>query len=167
MNVLLCRVFGQSEVNWKDANWLWSDCKECVVWSRADAQWKDAGWYWPTCQVRPIPPEDCWIWGDTYVRWKDANWLWSRCSASVPTEPISLQPPGVDATTLIQPWLIEPWNPYRAGEKRKKKKIQLTCRIDGVDYKEERQSFDMNLSIDDVRLKTEKSNTIDLDMRLE
>jgi hypothetical protein len=59
---------------------------------------------------------------------------------------LSLQRPGVDATTLIQPWLIEPWNPYRAGEIKKKKRVKVVIRMNGKTYEEEKEIDEKNKS---------------------
>jgi hypothetical protein len=104
------------------------------------------------------------IWGTTCVPWKQACWKWSECST---TEEI-LQPFGVDATTLIQPWLEEPWNPYRAGESHKKRKlIKLICKIRGEKYEEEKMMKNFTVTADDVKLVVKAISNIDLDLKME
>lgn len=106
----------------------------------------------------------CHRWVFTNVLWKDANWTWSECQ--IIQDLLTLQPDGVDATTLIQPWLVEPWNPYRTGEK-KKKLVRLICKIKGVEYDESKQSKNFTVTVDDIKLVINKGREIGLDMKLE
>jgi hypothetical protein len=107
----------------------------------------------------------CYRWGFANVLWKNANWTWSECQ--IIEDLLVLQPDGVDATTLIQPWLIEPWNPYRAGEKKKKKLIRLICKVKGMNYDQSKSASELNVSIDDVQLVIDKMKLVGLDARLE
>jgi len=97
---------------------------------------------------------DCAKWGVTGILWKNANWFWSACG-KIPPVPVieigGIQPSGVDASTLVQPWQEEPWNPYKTEEK-KKRMIKLICKIKGVEYDEEKEVKDFKISIDDVRM---------------
>ena len=103
----------------------------------------------------------CPIWGFTNVLWKDANWTWSECQ--IVEELVELlQRPGVDATTLIQPWLVEPWNPYKGGETRKKRLIRLICKIKGQEFDESKELKDINVSVDDIKLIVKSVTGIDL-----
>jgi hypothetical protein len=92
-------------------------------------------------------------------------------SSTPPTPPIpvssgSIQPIGVDATTLIQPWLIEPWNPYKDVEKEKRKRlIKLICKVKGQTYEEEKVIGTMDISVDDVKMVVKKVLNIDLDVK--
>ena len=103
--------------------------------------------------------EICPIWGFTDVLWKDANWTWSECQIIQDIVTAIVQPDGVDATTLIQPWLIEPWNPYRAGEK-KKKLIRLICKVRGMEFDESKETNDFNVSVEDIKLIIDKAMNI-------
>jgi len=111
----------------------------------------------------------CYKWGDCDVLWKDANWWWSRCFQSpvppvIPEAPI--QPPGVDATTLIQPWLIEPWNPYRAGEIKKqgnRKMIEMLLTILGEEYSEKKEKKTINVDVGRIKIELQPT---DIDLKL-
>ncbi len=115
----------------------------------------------------------CYRWGDVGITWADADWLWSECLQIVPPTPIasgSLQPFGVDATTLIQPWITEPWNPYTTNDERdtkRKRLIKLICKVKGEIYEEEKEVGDMKIEIDDVKMVVKKVLNIDLDVKLE
>lgn len=142
---LLCKIFGQTNVAWKNADWKWSACG------------------------------DCWKWPNTNVLWMGANWFWSSCLTSPPPAPPEPPVPpivkaisytGVDATTLVQPWLIEPWNPYRTVEK-KKKMIELICNVKGTKYNLQKESKNLKLSVDDVQFTVNNINKINLNTTLE
>jgi hypothetical protein len=96
--------------------------------------------------------EICYIWGFTDILWKNADWTWSECKIIQDIlDGICGNKPGVDATTLIQPWLNDPWNPYRAGEK-KKKLIRLICKVKGIEYDESKEVRDLDVSVEDIKL---------------
>jgi hypothetical protein len=137
----------------------------CDLWSTEGVQWKDANWTWSDCQlVQAI----CAIWGNTGQLWKDANWRWSECTGSItPVAQIGGNPPGVDATTLIQPWLEEPWNPYRTGSVDRKKLIRLICKVKETKFDEEKEMKDFKITVEDIRLVVKTVANIDLDMKLE
>ena len=114
----------------------------------------------------------CALWSTTGILWNQSNWKWNECSGSTPIPPIPVvtvveNPPGVDATTLIQPWqhIEEPWNPYKTGSLRKK--IKLTCKVNGEEYSEEKEVGDYNVSVGSVCVRTNKFSRIDLDLKLE
>jgi hypothetical protein len=112
----------------------------------------------------------CYQWGNTNIWFKNANWIWSQCSSSIQPITGSIQPLGVDATTLIQPWLIEPWNPYIANDehdKKRKRLIKLICNIKGQTYEEEKEMGNMEISVDDVKMVVKKVLDVDLDIKLE
>jgi len=146
-----------------------SNCSSsiCYLWGTANVQWKNANWTWNDCQlVRDI----CETWGCTPFLWKNANWRWSECSGSIPPIPVVSigNQPGIDATTLIQPWLEEPWNPYRTGSlDRQKRLVKLVCKVKGQRYEEEKEMKDFNVSVDDIRMVVKAVANIDLDLRLE
>ena len=98
------------------------------------------------------------MWGTENLYWKDVNFWWSRCP--IQPNPVILQPVGVDASQLIQPW-----NPYKTVEGDKKKRlIKLICKIKGQTYEEEKEIGTMKVSIDDV--KTAAGVDINLDVKL-
>ena len=107
----------------------------------------------------------CYVWGSTGITWADADWIWSQCLYIA--LPVSVGGAGVDATVLLQPWITEPWNPYRAGEIEKRKRlIKLICKIKGETYEEEKTVGDMKISIDDVKMIIKKVFNIDVDVEL-
>lgn len=113
----------------------------------------------------------CSIWSTTDVFWMNKSAKWSECSGSIPIPPppienIVLQPFGVDATTLIQPWLIEAWNPYKAGEidRKKKRLIKLICKVKGQTYMREKEVGDMKISIEDIKTLIKTVEGIDLNV---
>ena len=143
--------------------------KVCYTWGNAGIKWPQANWTWDECQL----VAECIRWGDASVLWKDANWLWSQCSGSVipPKPPITasivLQPTGVDATTLIPEWLIEPWNPYRAGERKdnRKKWIKLICKVKGETFEEEKEIENYDISINDIKMVVHEVSGIELNIK--
>ena len=143
----------------------------CLYWSQTKRPWGTSDWTWSDCESAI---ELCNVWGTYSSTWMDANSWWSACFGSgsippIPPTPVSsgsFNTYGVDATTLIQPWLIEPWNPYRAGEIDKKKRlIKLICKVKGQTYEEEKEVGTMNVSVDDVKLVVKKVLNIDLDVK--
>ena len=143
----------------------------CYQWGNAGIDWKNANWTWEDCQLIA----ECIKWGDAGVLWMNAGWWWSQCSGSftppIPPSPIIqniLQPPGVDATTLIQPWLIEPWNPYKAADKeqeKKKKFIKLICKVKGQTFEEEKEVEKYQVSVDDVKMVVKAMTGMDLNVK--
>ena len=116
--------------------------------------------------------EICAKWGIKDILWKNANWKWSECSMGpIPPTPIIIQQSqslGVDATTLIQPWLIEPWNPYTANneyDKKRKRLIKLICKIKGLTYEEEKKMGMMNISVNDIKIVVKEIANIDLNIK--
>ena len=125
----------------------------CETWSSTGYLWENADWIWSQCPQG----NDCAVWGSTGTLWKNANWLWSQCTGSVPPTPSAEVPiPGIDANVLIQPWIIEPWNPYRAADKeweeKRKKRIQLTLKVKGQEYNVEKYRNDSRVSVGDIKM---------------
>lgn len=142
---------------------------DCAIWGNTGTKWQDANWKWSEC-----PGSNCAIWGLTGVLWKNANWKWSECSGSIiPPEPVINigNLPGVDATTLIQPWQIEePWNPYQTGSldrKKRKRLIKLICKMRGEEYNEEKEVKNFNITVDDIKMIIKVMPKIDLNLKLE
>lgn len=140
----------------------------CYHWRYSDFKWNTGNWTWSECQL----VNDCIKWGEANQIWKLASWKWSDCSGSfVPPIPVPIieviNQPGVDATTLIQPWLIEPWNPYRAGEPKKKKLIRLICKTKNIEYDEKREVKDFDISIDDIKFIIKSVAGIDVSTKVE
>lgn len=106
------------------------------------------------------------IWSTDCTTWSAACWPWSQCTA-----PSAGQPPGPDATTLVQPWIEEPWNPYRAGELEREKKrkmlIELVCKIKGQKFSEEKKRKNFKVTVDEIRMLINSGAKIDLDFNLE
>lgn len=103
----------------------------------------------------------CYRWGFTNVLWKNANWKWSECQ--LVAEILNNLYPGVDATTLIQPWLIEPWNPYK--EKKRKELIRLICKCRGQTYDESKEVKEFEITVDDIKLVVRSVSGIELDIK--
>lgn len=113
----------------------------------------------------------CAIWGKTGILWKDVVWKWSECSAT-PVPVISIgNPPGVDATTLIQPWMVAetPWNPYQTSslDSKQKRLIKLVCKVKGQEYDEEKEVRDFKVTVGDIRMIVNAISDIDLQLKLE
>lgn len=144
----------------------------CLYWVYTNTVWNSADWTWNDCQLLQ---EVCLKWGTAGAWWVNANWQWSDCSGSItppvpPTASVVIQPIGVDASTLVQPWISEPWNPYRAGEidaNKKKRLIKLICKVKGQTYEQEKEVGDMNVSVDDIKMVVKKVLDIDLDVKME
>jgi hypothetical protein len=139
----------------------------CYYWGYAFVPWKNGNWTWAECE---LIQEICAVWGTKNVWWENGNWWWSQCIPVIPP-PVFISPqlPGVDATTIIQPWQAEEqWNPYRAGEFDKRKRlIKLICKVKGQTYEEEKEAGDMKISVDDIRMVVKAVAGIDLDIKLE
>ena len=117
---------------------------------------------------------DCQKWGTTQFKWSQANWLWSLCGPGPipPTPVVSIaNPPGVDATTLIQPWIEEPWNPYRAGEIEREKKqkllIELICKVHGEEFNEKKMRKKFKVTANAIKMLINEGAKIDLDLKME
>ncbi len=145
----------------------------CFSWINANVQWKNGNWTWSECELVYYI---CSVWGAENSTWKNGNWWWSMCyeSGSIsPTPPITsnvvIQPPGVDANTLIQSWLEEPWQPYRAGEIEKKKRlVKLICKVKNETFEESKYlNENIKISTDDIKLVVKKVLNIDLDVKYE
>ena len=112
----------------------------------------------------------CYRWVFTNVLWKNADWTWSECQI-VQDILTGIKYDGVDATTLIQPWLIEPWNPYKQHDsgslEKRKRLIKLICKVKGQTYKEEKETGTMNISVDDIKMIVKAVSNIDLDVKFE
>jgi len=145
----------------------------CFYWVNTSIQWNNGDWTWSDCETAR---DVCKVWGTDGQTWNESNMWWSLCFGSgsnppIPPVPVvtsSFIPYGVDATTLIQPWLIEPWNPYRANDehdKKRKRLIKLICKVKGQTYEEEKMAGMMNISVDDVRMVVKKVLNIDLDVK--
>ncbi len=110
--------------------------------------------------------QTCYRWGSTNVQWVNANWLWSECQL---VEEILTSLGGVDATVLIQPWLDEPWNPFRAGEvgvnDKRRKLIKLICKVKGITYTEEKKAGDMKITANDIKMVVKAVSGIDLNIK--
>lgn len=144
--------------------------RQCYWWVYNNhIAWPRANWTWSECEI----VFDCIKWVNAGSLWKNANWKWSECSGSIippiPIIEIGLQPPGLDATTLIPQWLEEPWNPYRAGEKDDKRKrlIRLICKINGQEYNEEKMIKNFKVTANDIKMVVKEIAGIDLDLKME
>ena len=138
----------------------------CSLWSSAATKWEKANWTWSECE---LIEEICSVWGTTGIDWSNLNWWWSSCSGSLPPIPptpaIDIGYRGVDATTLIQPWMEEPWNPYR-DEKKKRRLIKLICKVKGQKYEEEKEIKEFNVSIDDIQLVIKSATGVDIKTKM-
>ncbi len=139
----------------------------CNLWSTADTKWSNANWPWVNCAGSA---DVCTVWSETNVKWQNAAWAWSRCSGSViPPEPpltSSIIPYlGVDATTLVQPWLQpeEPWDAYK--EMKQKRLIRLICKVKGKNFEEEKQAKEFNVSVDDIKMVIKTVSKVGLTIR--
>lgn len=139
----------------------------CSFWSNVDTKWSESNWTWDECQ---LVKEICAVWGETNVFWKNANWNWSACnSGSIPPIPptgsVFVPLPGIDATTLIQPWMYpdEPWDAYK--EQKRKRLIKLICKVKGKTFEEEKQAKEFNVSIDDIKMVVKTVANVDLEIR--
>ena len=107
----------------------------------------------------------CYKWGNASVLWKGADWLWSECQLI--EEILAAGREGVDAMTLVQPWLDEPWSPHRAGEPKKKRLIRLICKVKGIEFDEEKMMKDFKVTAKDIKLIVKTVSGVDLDLKLE
>lgn len=170
--IRICSLWSSENNQWASSNWTWNECELvqeiCQKWNTTQRQWSKSPFRWSDCST-------CRIWGETDVLWKNAKWRWSECSSSV-TPPIPPIPPvvpignlpGVDATTLIQPWLEEPWNPYRTSSLDKHRRlIKLVCKVKGQKYEKEKEIKDFPVTVGDIRMIIKAVANIDLDFKLE
>ena len=110
------------------------------------------------------------IWGTDTTLWSAACWPWGECVGPIPV--VEVGRPGVDATTLIQPWMEEEqWNPYRAGElereknKQKKKLVELICKVKGVQYDSKKEVKNFTLSVDEMKMVVKQYKDIQLEIK--
>ena len=162
--IKVCSRWIEKSVKWTNANWTFSDCQLvddiCAIWGRTGVRWKDANWRWSEC-----PSRKCEIWSLTNVRWKDANWRWIDCQRPAP---ITGNPPGVDATLLIPPWMEETWNPYHTGSYHKRKKlIELICKVKGESFneKKEKEIKDYKVVVGDIRMVVQAVRGINIEIK--
>lgn len=176
-----CYYWVYATIPWNQGNWTWAECELvqeiCATWGKTGNFWRKESLIWSECSSSVFL---CPVWGSEGTQWKTANWWWSLCFGSGSNPPIppipsasftgSLQPLGLDATTIVQPWLIEPWNPYTAADehdKKRKRLIKLICKVKGQTYEEEKRVGDMKISVDDIRMVVKAVSNIDLDVKLE
>ena len=97
-----------------------------------------------------LPQTRCYIWGETNIQWKSANWKWSECAL---VKEIML---GVDATTLIPPWMREEEKPPipASWTAKREKFLEILCKVKGINEISERKRIKENVdvTIDDVKL---------------
>lgn len=135
----------------------------CQTWNNANVKWKDATWKWSRCSDSS---RICQTWSNTDVKWKDADWIWSECQLVSDI----IVSGGVDATTLVQPWMIkEPWNPYKKIENvdNRNRLIRLICKVKNMEYVEEKKMKDFKITINDLKLVVNMVSGIDLNLKLE
>lgn len=171
--IRICSLWGSENHQWRNANWTWTECEMvqeiCAVWSTTKFPWGLALWKWNECSGSIVPPTGCAVWSTTGVLWSKADWKWNECSSSKPIPVISVgNPPGVDAMTLVQPWLEEPWNPYRTSSLDKQKRlIKLVCKVKGQNYDETKEVKDFPVTVGDIRMVVKAVADIDLALKLE
>jgi len=143
----------------------------CYRWGSANVKWKDAGWKWPNCVVvsPPAGKRICHRWGSTNIKWKDANWKWSECQ--LVAEIVEFLG-GIDATTLIPPWLRTPQQeieeiPYWERNKEKKKRlIKLICKVKGEVFDESKMvRDDIKIKAEDIKLIVKSVLGIEIDVK--
>lgn len=98
----------------------------------------------------------CKLWNNADTLWKDANWKWSECLSA------DINPPGVDATTLVPVWQEEPWNPYKAKEEKQKRIVEIVCKINDINFNLKKEHKTFNLEVRDVKIIMNNSKNIDL-----
>jgi hypothetical protein len=141
----------------------------CSLWSTENVNWKDANWTFDECQTIS---EVCRVWSQTADKWNNAEFIWRAiCHPTPPPPSVAVgNLPGVDASTLVQPWLrpeVEPWNPYKKlDDKTKKKFIKIICKVKGQEYSEQKEARDFNITVDDIKMTMKKIANIDLDLKL-
>jgi hypothetical protein len=102
----------------------------------------------------------CNIWSTTAIQWSKYNLTWSECQF---IQDIIVNPGGVDAEMLIQPW-----NPYQTGSLDKRKKlIKLICKINGREYPQEREVKNFKITIGDIKTMIKTVTDVDLDFKME
>ena len=203
--LLICKVFGTTNIEWANAGWKWSDCgtDDCWVWNNTDVKWQDSNWWWSVCldtgSILPTPtPTPTLTVTPTVSTTVTATptpslTVTPTVSTTVtatptPTPSITVTPTptntpvttptptvtetlvipviGVDAETLVQPWLIKPWSPY-TNINKKNKFIKLICKINNVEYDLEKEVKDFNLDVDSVKFIINKNKNIDINANLE
>ena len=100
----------------------------------------------------------CYRWGSTNVKWKDANWKWSECQLVV--DILQYLQPGVDASTLLPPWLRNPNRhevddvpPWERSKDKKERLIRLICKIQGEEIDESKKvNTDITIKAKDIKI---------------
>lgn len=172
-----CQFWSSEGVQWNKGNWTWAECELiqeiCQTWGTTQFPWFLANWKWSECSSS-VPSGPCAVWSTTKIPWAQANWKWSECSGSQPIPPIPVvsvgNQPGVDANTLIPPWIEEPWNPYRAAdreqaEKKRKRLIKLILKVKGQQYDEEKEVKDFDVTVGDIKMVVKAATNIDLKVK--
>jgi hypothetical protein len=108
------------------------------------------------------------LWININVYWSNDQSSWT---GSLQQQSSScVQPLGADATTLIQPWLIQPWNPYTANDnhdKDRKQLIEMICEIKGKKYKQEKRIKVIKVSTKNIKINVKNNLDIDLEVDVE
>jgi len=109
------------------------------------------------------------IWSTDCTTWSAACWPWAECSITpVPVVAVDLRL-GVDAETLIQPWMREeePWDAYRQVKDKKKRLIELICKVKGINYDSKKEIKKFTLSVDETKMIVQQYKDIQLEVRNE
>jgi len=101
-------------------------------------------------------------WSQASLSWSQESKTWTDVASSSFVENV-IYDPGVDATVIVQPWLVQPWNPYRAND-NSKRLIKLICKVEGKVYEQEKKLGSMDVDVNDVKMVV-KPLKIDLEVK--
>lgn len=106
----------------------------------------------------------CNFWSNSSTIYKDANWTWEECK--LVDEIVANNYAGIPGEEALPPWLREeePYNPY--DKEKRKRFINLLCRIKGkpeVDWKREVRP-DIKVTLADIKLVVKHVKGIDFEI---
>jgi len=115
----------------------------------------------------------CYRWGSTNILWKNANWKWSECQLVV--DIIEYLLPGVDASSLLSPWMrnreqvVDDVPPWEKSKEKKERLIRLICKVQGQEINESKKvNTDIKIKAKDIKMVIKAMLDIDVDVnRLE
>lgn len=150
MSDIVCQRWGSTKFPWKKANWKWSQCPSITP---------------------PFPGKRiCHRWGTTNIKWKNADWKWSECQLVV--EVFQFLNTGIDATTLIPPWLRQPDRPiddvppWEKNKEKKRRLIRLICKVKNEKYDESKElRDDIKIKAEDIQLIIKATLGIEIDVK--
>ena len=100
----------------------------------------------------------CRKWGDTPIKWNTANWKWSECDL------VEELLGGVPGEKVLPQWLYEevPYDAY--AELKKRRFLEILCKIEGKTLLNEKREIDIHrkITVSEVKLVIKEVAGIDV-----